>query len=310
MILRIDCNLYLIGQPTANHLNMWGCVNYQTKLWKRISFINLKRPCTTDVSDRNNYNLYQNTLNLPKTKFSLRANALQNEPKLQQICCDYLYKHQLENNQQTFVLHDGPPYANGLLHLGHALNKILKDIVCRYKVLRGYRVHYVPGWDCHGLPIELKVLQKYKDIAKDPVKLRKTAKQFVLDTIEKQKKEFKRFGVMGDWENFYTTMDPKYEASQLEVFLKMFLQGIFIFYFNLLGYIYRGFRPVYWSPSSRTALAEAELEYNENHVSKSIFVEFPVKKYNENLSRFKNLSAVIWTTTPWTVVANQVLFQN
>ncbi|KAK4797451.1 hypothetical protein SAY86_029777 [Trapa natans] len=207
-----------------------------------------------------------------------------------------------------FVLHDGPPYANGDLHMGHALNKILKDIINRYKLLQNYKVHYIPGWDCHGLPIELKVLQSLeKDARKDltPIKLREKAAKFAKSTVKTQMMSFKRYGVWADWSNPYLTLDPEYEASQIEVFGQMALQG----------YIYRGRKPVHWSPSSRTALAEAELEYPEGHVSKSIYAMFKLVNTSPSLDSsldefLSNLSLVIWTTTPWTVPANAAVAVN
>ena len=156
---------------------------------------------------------------------------------------------------EVFYPHDGPPYANGDLHIGHALNKMQKDFITRYQALRGKRVRYVPGWDTHGLPIELKVLQSIKDPETrkqlTPIKLRKKAAKFAMGQVEQQSKQFQRYGIWGDFDNPYMTLQPEYEASQLEVFGKMFLNG----------HIYRGKKPVHWSPSSQTALAEAELEY-------------------------------------------------
>ena len=162
----------------------------------------------------------------------------------------------------AFTLHDGPPYANGDLHIGHALNKILKDFVNRWEMMNGKRVRYVPGWDCHGLPIELKVLQSMDAEARKaltPIKLRYKAKAFAMKTVASQREQFKRYGIWADWDEPYMTLLPEYEAAQLEVFGKMFLNG----------HIYRGKKPVHWSPSSMTALAEAELEYPEGHVSQS-----------------------------------------
>lgn len=182
--------------------------------------------------------------------------------------------------------------------MGHALNKVLKDIINRYQLLRGRKARYVLGWDCHGLPIELKVLQNMKAEERanlTPLQLRKRAREFALQTIDEQATGFKRWGIWGDYENAYYTLKPEYEAAQLEVFGKMALKG----------YIYRGLRPVYWSPSSHTALAEAELEYPENHISRSIYVAFPITKASEKLraifgaiADLPNLHAIIWTTTP------------
>ncbi len=247
---------------------------------------------------------YKDTVNLPQTKFSMRANSVKREPELQQFWTEnQIYQRLSQDNEgEIFVLHDGPPYANGSLHMGHALNKILKDIINKYKLLRGYRVRYVPGWDCHGLPIELKVLQKMKSKERQnlsPLQLRAKAASFALETMEQQREGFKRYGVWGDWDNPYLTLTPEYEAAQIAVFGKMALKG----------YIYRGLKPVHWSPSSRTALAEAELEYPEGHTSPSIYVAFGLRKLGagarEILAPFgPNLAVAIWTTTPWTIPGN------
>ncbi|MDJ0729835.1 MAG: isoleucine--tRNA ligase [Crocosphaera sp.] len=253
---------------------------------------------------------YKDTVNLPKTDFSMRANAVKREPELQKFWADNQIYEKLsqENPEDVFVLHDGPPYANGSLHMGHALNKTLKDIINKYKLLRGHKVRYVPGWDCHGLPIELKVLQSMKSKEREgltPLKLRRKARDFALKTQEEQAKGFKRFGVWGDWENPYLTLTPEYEAAQIGVFGEMALKG----------YIYRGLKPVHWSPSSQTALAEAELEYPEGHTSRSIFAAFPIikasKDTEEILQAFlNNLGVAIWTTTPWTLPGNLAVALN
>ncbi|EAZ90580.1 isoleucine--tRNA ligase [Crocosphaera chwakensis] len=253
---------------------------------------------------------YKDTVNLPKTDFSMRANSVKKEPELQKFWADNQIYEKLseENPEDVFILHDGPPYANGSLHMGHALNKTLKDIINKYKLLRGYKVRYVPGWDCHGLPIELKVLQSMKSKEREgltPLKLRHKARDFALKTQEEQAKGFKRFGVWGDWENPYLTLTPEYEAAQIGVFGEMVLKG----------YIYRGLKPVHWSPSSQTALAEAELEYPEGHTSRSIFAAFPIinasKDAAEILEPFlNNLGVAIWTTTPWTLPGNLAVALN
>jgi isoleucyl-tRNA synthetase len=254
---------------------------------------------------------YKDTVNLPQTDFSMRANAIEKEPEIQKFWQEQdIYANLTNHNQgENFILHDGPPYANGVLHMGHALNKILKDIINRYQLLRGRKARYVLGWDCHGLPIELKVIQNIKPEERKtltPLQLRQRARDFALETIATQTAGFKRWGIWGDYENAYYTLKPAYEAAQIGVFAKMVLNG----------YIYRGLKPVYWSPSSQTALAEAELEYPENHISRSIYVAFPVVRLSEETSSFlifwtsqaktivKNLYAVIWTTTPWTIPAN------
>ncbi|XP_044487178.1 isoleucine--tRNA ligase, chloroplastic/mitochondrial isoform X2 [Mangifera indica] len=253
---------------------------------------------------------YKHTVDLPKTTFGMRANALVREPEIQKLWDDHqVFKKVADKNDGgNFVLHDGPPYANGDLHMGHALNKILKDIINRFKLLQNYKVHYVPGWDCHGLPIELKVLQSLdQDAKKDltPMKLRAKAAKFAKATVKAQMASFKRYGVWADWSNPYLTLDPEYEAAQIEVFGQMALEG----------YIYRGKKPVHWSPSSRTALAEAELEYPEGHVSRSIYVIFKILSApptsNGLLKEFfPDLCLAIWTTTPWTVPANAAVAVN
>lgn len=240
----------------------------------------------------------------------MRANAVKREPELQAYWQEkQIYENLAANNPgDPFILHDGPPYANGDLHMGHALNKILKDIVNKYQMLQGRKVRYVPGWDCHGLPIELKVLQKMKSKERrelTPLKLRQRAKGFALETVQKQSEGFQRYGVWGDWDHPYLTLTPEYEAAQMGVFGKMVENG----------HIYRGLRSVHWSPSSRTALAEAELEYPEDHVSPSIYLSFPMVAASdaakETLAPYiDNLGVAIWTTTPWTIPANVAVSVN
>ena len=259
---------------------------------------------------------YKNTVNLPKTQFEMRANAVKREPELQKFWAEQqIYEKLSQNNPgEIFILHDGPPYANGSLHIGHALNKILKDIINKYQLLQGRKVRYVPGWDCHGLPIELKVLQNIKPEDRQkltPLKLRYKARDFALKTVDEQREGFKRYGVWGEWDNPYLTLKPEYEAAQIGVFGQMVLKG----------YIYRGLKPVHWSPSSKTALAEAELEYPEDaqgrptHTSRSLYVAFPMTNLGtavkEVLEPFwPNLNVAIWTTTPWTIPANLAVAVN
>ena len=252
---------------------------------------------------------YKETVNLPQTAFNMRANAVQREPELQQFWAEnQIYEQLSQNNiKDSFILHDGPPYANGALHMGHALNKVLKDIINKYKLLQGHKTEYIPGWDCHGLPIELKVLQKIKSKERKeltPLKLRQKAKEFALAAQKEQCESFKRYGVWGDWKHPYLTLKPEYEAAQIEVFGQMVLHG----------HIYRGLKPVHWSPSSRTALAEAELEYPEGHTSPSIYAAFPVVKLGEGAKELEeylpNLSVAVWTTTPWTIPGNLAVAVN
>jgi isoleucyl-tRNA synthetase len=253
---------------------------------------------------------YKDTVNLPKTNFDMRANAIKREPEIQKFWEENNIYSRLseENSGELFILHDGPPYANGQLHIGHALNKILKDIINRYQLFKGSKICYIPGWDCHGLPIELKVLQNMKQAERQnltPLQLRQKAKEFALKTVDEQRESFKRYGVWGDWDHPYLTLKPEYEAAQIGVFGEMFLKG----------YIYRGLKPVHWSPSSKTALAEAELEYPEGHVSRSIYTAFPVTKVAEGLKSsldglLPDLGVAVWTTTPWTIPGNLAVAVN
>jgi len=258
-------------------------------------------------------NGYASTILLPQTPFNQRANAKVREIEIQQFWKDTNLYQKLsdsaaEAGADRFVLHDGPPYANGDLHIGHALNKLLKDFINRKQVLNGKQVHFVPGWDCHGLPIELKVLQNMKSKERQgltPIALRERAAAFAKETVAKQSESFQRYGVMGDFENPYLTLQPDFEAAQIGVFGEMFKKG----------YIYRGRKPVHWSPSSKTALAEAELEYPEGHVSKSIYVGFEIHEPSDKLKEFHGegseaLKVAIWTTTPWTMPANLAIAVN
>lgn len=253
---------------------------------------------------------WSSTLKLPKSTFPARVSPA-DQAKYLQRCTDDLYAWQRRARpaDKEFVLHDGPPYANGELHIGHALNKILKDIICRVQLRQGKRVRYVPGWDCHGLPIELKVLEDQKKAGKldnaGPVTaavVRKTARKLAEKTVTQQMKGFRGYGVMADWENRWKTMDKEFEKRQLGVFREMVDKGL----------IYRRFKPVYWSPSTGTALAEAELEYKNDHVSTAALVKFPLVDIPSHLAQNpllgnKEISAVIWTTTPWTLPANAVI---
>ncbi|GKT91573.1 isoleucyl-tRNA synthetase [Colletotrichum tofieldiae] len=211
---------------------------------------------------------------------------------------DDFYKWQLSNESRPeFTLHDGPPYANGGLHVGHALNKILKDMINRVKVQQGCRVRYRPGWDCHGLPIEMKAVGTSGGKDMTATEIRKAARQLASATVLEQMDGFRSYGVMGDWDARWTTMDPDFEVRQLRLFRQMVRRGL----------IYRKSKPVYWSPSSRTALAEAELEYNENHVSTAAYVRYPIIG-SPSLGHFSGqLYAIIWTTTPWTLPANRAI---
>jgi len=242
---------------------------------------------------------YKNTLNLPRTDFPMRADLVAREPdRLKKWETARLYKRiQTARGQakQKFVLHDGPPFANGDVHIGTALNKILKDIVVKYKRLRGFGAPYVPGWDCHGLPIEFQVSQdmrKAGDTSADAVTIRKACEAAAWKYIDIQREQFKRLGVLGDWDNPYLTLNKEYEAEELRLFANIVEKR----------FVYRGKKPVYWSIPCRTALAEAEVEYKD-HVSPSIYVKFPVVGQ-------PNTFVLIWTTTPWTLPANLAVAYN
>ncbi|KAG0177399.1 hypothetical protein DFQ28_005830 [Apophysomyces sp. BC1034] len=254
-------------------------------------------------------NPYSSTILLPKTQFPLRADAAKREHLFRDRSTKELYPWQLEHKpKDMFILHDGPPYANGNVHSGHSMNKILKDMVNRYKMLQGHKVMYRPGWDCHGLPIELKTLERLRKqgIKADlsSVEIRHLARKLALSEVQKQKDAFMSWAVIGDWDKPYITLDKDYEVRQLSVFLEMIKKG----------YIYRQLKPVYWSPSSKSALAESELEYNEKHVSQSIHVRFPIvqlspalEKKWQGLDKNDTLYALIWTTTPWTIPQNKAI---
>ena len=237
----------------------------------------------------------KDTLLMPNTKFPMRGNLPNKEPQFLQRWEEMdLYNKILEKNagKPSYVLHDGPPYANGNIHIGHALNKILKDFIVKYKNMNGFVSPYVPGWDTHGLPIEQVLVNNGVDRKSMPAnKFRNKCKDYALKQVDKQRADFKKLGVLGDWDNPYLTLDPKFEAEQIRVFGKMVDKG----------YIYKGLKPIYWSPSSESALAEAEIEYHD-HTSPSIYVAFDL--VSENGAVEKGTKFVIWTTTPWTLPAN------
>lgn len=240
---------------------------------------------------------FNDTLNLPETAFPMRANLPQREPaQLEKWESEGVYRKLNEKNKdgESFVLHDGPPYANGDIHMGTALNKILKDIIVKYKAMRGFRTPYVPGWDCHGLPIELKALkQTDKSGEIDTVKLRRECRRFALSCLDEQKAQFKRLGVWGDFDNPYVTVAHDFEARQIEVFWEMYRKG----------FIYKGLKPVYWCADCNTALAEAEIEYEDDDCL-SVYVKFPVTDDKGLFKGFDNASVAIWTTTVWTLPGN------
>lgn len=239
---------------------------------------------------------YKETLLMPKTAFPMRGNLPNKEPNRQADWDENkLYEKSLERTKgrPTFILHDGPPYANGDLHIGHALNKILKDFIIRYKSMSGYYAPYVPGWDTHGLPIETALTKKKKINRKalSIAEFRKLCEEYALKQLDNQRNQFKTLGIRGDWNNPYITLTKDYEAAQIKVFGEMAKKG----------YIYKGLKPVYWSPSSESALAEAEIEYHDKR-SPSIYVAFEVTDGKGLLNAGDKL--IIWTTTPWTIPAN------
>lgn len=238
---------------------------------------------------------YKDTLLMPQTEFKMRGNLPENE-RLQRTAWEEmdLYNKIKEKNKDNkpFVLHDGPPYANGNIHLGHSLNKILKDFINRSKMMEGYYVEYIPGWDTHGLPIEQKVTESGVNRKEMSVaKFREHCKEFALKQVDIQREDFKKLNVIGDWDNPYITLKPEYEAKQIEIFAKMAKKGL----------IFKGLKPVYWSPSSETALAEAEIEYKDKKDS-SIYVAFTIEEGNDFVNKDDKL--IIWTTTPWTLPGN------
>ena len=244
-------------------------------------------------------------LNLPKTSFSMKANLPHKEPGIVEFWDKInLYKQLREQSKgkEKFILHDGPPYANGYIHMGTALNKILKDVVTRFHQMNGKDSNYVPGWDCHGLPIEWKIEEQYKKDKKNkdevPIsEFRKECREFANKWIDVQKKEFKRLGVIGDWENYYSTMSFDAEASIVRELGKFLLEGS----------LYKGFKPVLWSTVEKTALADAEVEYKD-HTSNTIYVGFKVE--SSKIKILNDSQIIIWTTTPWTIPANRALAYN
>ncbi|MBM7659437.1 isoleucyl-tRNA synthetase [Bacillus mesophilus] len=239
---------------------------------------------------------YKDTLLMPKTEFPMRGNLPNREPDIQAKWAEMNIYEKVQKRtvgRPLYVLHDGPPYANGDLHMGHALNKVLKDFIVRYKSMSGYSAPYVPGWDTHGLPIET-ALTKNKKVNRKEMSVsefRKLCEEYAYEQIDSQRQQFMRLGVRGDWFNPYITLKPEYEAQQIKVFGEMAKKG----------YIYKGLKPVYWSPSSESALAEAEIEYQDKR-SASIYVAFPVKDGKGVLEGDEKI--IIWTTTPWTIPAN------
>src|SRR6266446_5135567 len=233
---------------------------------------------------------YKETLNLPRTDFPMKANLAAREPEMLQAWEETRLYEQIQEarqDRQLFVLHDGPPFANGDVHMGTALNKILKDFVVKSRTMLGQRAPYVPGWDCHGLPIEYKVVKESRGLS--PLEIRKRSAAFARKFIDIQREQFKRLGVFGDWENPYLTMDPQYEAEILRAFAVFVEKGL----------VYQSKKPVFWSTGAQTALAEAEVEYQERDDA-AVYVRFPIAS-----GEWKDKASIaIWTTTPWTLPAN------
>ncbi len=241
---------------------------------------------------------YRDTLNLPQTEFPMRANLPNREPEMLDRWAKMdINRLALENREQAplYILHDGPPYANGDIHMGTALNKVLKDIINKYKTMQGFKCPYVPGWDTHGLPIEHQIIKTKKVNRKEisDLEFRRMCHDYALQYVDIQRNQFKRLGVRGDWDNPYLTLVPAFEGRQIKVFGKMAEHG----------YIYKGMRPVYWCANCETALAEAEIEYG-NKVSESIYVKFPLVDDGGFFGNIENTYCLIWTTTAWTIPAN------
>ena len=250
---------------------------------------------------------YNKTIHLPETDFPMRAGLPKREPDMLKAFYDKdLYHKMVKRNEgkPAFVLHDGPPYANGNIHIGTALNKILKDIIVKSKNMMGFCAPYVPGWDTHGLPIESAILKdkKVKREELTTAEFRDKCREYALSFVDKQREQFQRLGVLGEWDDPYLTLKPEFEARQIEVFGQMAEKGL----------IYKGMKPVYWCPHDQTALAEAEIEYADDPCT-TLFVKFPVRDDKGKLARYADLSRtyfVIWTTTPWTIPGNMAICVN
>ncbi|KAF9787854.1 tRNA synthetases class I-domain-containing protein [Thelephora terrestris] len=280
---------------------------YLNRTFSHTSFVRFGSTSAKDVKK------YSDTLLLPKTTLPMRHDAAVVERTFADRTGPHLYRWQSEHlDGPLFVLHDGPPYANGRLHMGHALNKIIKDVINRFNVLLGRKVHYVPGWDCHGLPIEIKALAALRADPHTlaPTTIRDKAREFAIQEVAAQKEEFRSLGIMADWDNeqaTYRTLDSQYEMRQLRIFQKMVDRGL----------VYRQHKPVYYSPSSRSALAEAELVYQDNHVSHSAYVCFELDTQGTLkpaveilIKHYEQVRLLIWTTTPWTLSANMGIAVN
>src|ERR1700693_642002 len=255
---------------------------------------------------------YKSTINLPQTGFPMKADLAHREPVMLAAWEREGLYHKIRSvakGRPSFVLTDGPPYANGAIHLGHAVNKVLKDIIVKARTLDGYDAPYVPGWDCHGLPIEMQVEKTHGRVGQkiDAKAFRAACREYAHKQVDAQRRDFKRLGVLGDWEHPYLTMMPRFEAEQLRAFALIIKNG----------HVYKGYKPVHWCLNCRSALAEAEVEY-EDKTSPSIYVRFPVVDSADLARRFGieattaagqevPSSVAIWTTTPWTLPANRAV---
>jgi isoleucyl-tRNA synthetase len=248
---------------------------------------------------------YKKTINRPKTSFAMKANLVQREPEFEKRWAKMdLYQRMREATRQRsderFVFHDGPPYANGDIHIGHLLNKVLKDLVVRTKLMAGFDTPFVPGWDCHGLPIEHRVMKELGDAAKtmEPIQIRRKCKSYAEKFVKRQAKQMQRLGTIGEYENPYITMDPAYEAATIEVFADLVEKGL----------VYRALKPVHWSIANQTALADAELEYYDREDT-SVYVLFEIEDRAACGLAFPDdrIDLMIWTTTPWTLPANMAV---
>ena len=255
-----------------------------------------------ELNDKPNY---KDTLNLPKTDFPMKANLPKLEPSIQEKWEEEGLDEALSQakpSQPVFILHDGPPYANGDIHLGHTLNKVLKDIIVRSKNMAGFYSPYVPGWDCHGQPIEHEVQKRLRSKKSeiDKTEIRKLCRDYALKFVDRQREQFKRLGVAGIWRHPYLTLDNSYEATNVKVFKELYEKGL----------VYKGRKPIHWCYVCRTALAEAEIEYQDDP-SPSIYVKFPCASPLKELEGYTEpKSLLVWTTTPWTLPANVAVAVN
>lgn len=262
--------------------------------WARIPRSNIRKVSLGRYRELWTAKELADTLSLPKTSLPQRVNYAQVEERFRSIISTDTFVSQGRKDAPVFTIHDGPPFANGDLHIGHALNKMLKDTILRTQLELGFRVAFQPAWDCHGLPIEQKAIRGSQCQAMPPAKLRAMCARFATDAVERQKRDMQAWGLLADFDRPVLTMDPKYEAAQLRLFAKFVERGL----------VTMEKRPVYWSPSSFTALAEAELEYNDDHRSQTCIVRFPA------INNGERMSFPVWTTTPWTLPANQAIAIN